>query len=121
MSRLANPDTPFAVVDLARLDRNIARLETRLRRLGVPLRLHVRTANSADVAAQVHRDGPGPITVSTLAEAKYVAPSKQPRPDGQFAIDRSCFEPRFAPSCLRLSACRHAATISLADFSRKWL
>lgn len=73
MSTLARPQTPFAVVDRGRLDRNIARLQTHLARLGVPLRLHVKTSKSIDVAARVFRDGPGPITVSTLAEAEYFA------------------------------------------------
>ena len=73
MTTLARPQTPFAVVDRDRLDRNITRLQTRLARLGVPLRLHVKTSKSIDVAARVFRDGPGPVTVSTLAEAEYFA------------------------------------------------
>ncbi|MBM9468729.1 DSD1 family PLP-dependent enzyme [Nakamurella leprariae] len=73
MTSLLDPDTPFAVVDRNRLDRNVDRLQGHLRRLGVPLRLHVKTAKSLDVAARVHRHGPEPITVSTLAEAEYFA------------------------------------------------
>ncbi|MDG6105017.1 alanine racemase [Dactylosporangium aurantiacum] len=73
MTSLARPQTPFAVVDRDRLDRNVARLRTHLARLGVPLRLHVKTSKSIDVAARVFRDAPGPITVSTLAEAEHFA------------------------------------------------
>jgi D-serine deaminase-like pyridoxal phosphate-dependent protein len=39
----------------------------------VPLRLHVKTAKSREVAALVFPDGPGPIAVSTLAEAEAFA------------------------------------------------
>ncbi|MFI5916220.1 alanine racemase [Dactylosporangium sp. NPDC051541] len=73
MTTLTNPSTPFAVVDRDRLDRNIARLRAHLAALGVPLRLHVKTSKSIDVSARVFADGPGPITVSTLAEAEHFA------------------------------------------------
>ncbi|GGM76565.1 alanine racemase [Lentzea pudingi] len=64
-------DTPFAVLDTDRLDRNAARLRDHLATLGVPLRLHVKTSKSVEVAQRVH--GNGPITVSTLAEAEHFA------------------------------------------------
>lgn len=64
-------DTPYALVDADRLDRNAARLRDHLQALGVPLRLHVKTSKSVEVARRVH-DG-GPITVSTLAEAEHFA------------------------------------------------
>ncbi|MEU7143455.1 DSD1 family PLP-dependent enzyme [Nocardia sp. NPDC046473] len=73
MITLTAPDTPFAVVDTARLDRNIHRLHDHLETLGVPLRLHVKTSKSTDIARRVHKDGPGPITVSTVSEAEYFA------------------------------------------------
>ncbi|MEV6598280.1 DSD1 family PLP-dependent enzyme [Actinoplanes sp. NPDC051346] len=73
MTTLDDPDTPFAVLDRTRMDRNIDRLRARLDAAGVPLRLHVKTSKSLDVAAAVHRAGPGPVTVSTLAEAEYFA------------------------------------------------
>jgi D-serine deaminase-like pyridoxal phosphate-dependent protein len=67
-------DTPFLALDPARLDRNIARLRTRAERLGVTLRPHVKTPKAIDVARRLLPDGgPGPITVSTLAEAEYFA------------------------------------------------
>ncbi|MFF9088536.1 alanine racemase [Streptomyces sp. NPDC014991] len=70
---LAGPDTPFAVVDVQRTRRNIARLRARADRLGVPLRPHVKTAKSLDAAALLHDGAPGPVTVSTLAEAEAFA------------------------------------------------
>ncbi|MEU6038797.1 DSD1 family PLP-dependent enzyme [Actinomadura sp. NPDC047616] len=70
---LNDPDTPFAVVDVHRARRNARRLESRLDRLGVRLRPHVKTAKSLPVAALMQPGGPGPITVSTLAEAEAFA------------------------------------------------
>ncbi|MFD4669589.1 alanine racemase [Lentzea sp. NPDC058450] len=71
MTTVDTPDTPFAVVDADRLERNAARLRDRLDGLGVPLRLHVKTCKSVEVAARVQEGGP--ITVSTLAEAEHFA------------------------------------------------
>ena len=70
---LVDPDTPFAVVDRSKLEHNVQRLRARLDALGVPLRLHVKTAKSVEVAAVVFGGGTGPITVSTLAEAEFFA------------------------------------------------
>ncbi|MYT10364.1 MULTISPECIES: DSD1 family PLP-dependent enzyme [Streptomyces] len=71
---LADPDTPFAVVDVHKVRRNVERLATRAERLGVTLRPHVKTAKSLDVAALLHAgDRPCPVTVSTLAEAEAFA------------------------------------------------
>jgi D-serine deaminase-like pyridoxal phosphate-dependent protein len=68
---LADPGTPFAVVDVHKTRRNIARLAERADRLGVILRPHVKTAKSLDVAALM-LDGARtcPVAVSTLAEAE---------------------------------------------------
>jgi D-serine deaminase-like pyridoxal phosphate-dependent protein len=65
--------TPALVLDLAKVDRNIARLTRHLADLGVGFRPHVKTAKSIDVARRLFREGLGPITVSTLAEAEYFA------------------------------------------------
>ncbi|KMS88204.1 MULTISPECIES: alanine racemase [Streptomyces] len=70
---LADPDTPFAVVDVHRVRHNAARLRARADRLGVVLRPHVKTAKSLDAAALLHDGSPGPVTVSTLAEAEAFA------------------------------------------------
>ncbi|MFI9251952.1 DSD1 family PLP-dependent enzyme [Streptomyces sp. NPDC053069] len=70
---LADPDTPFAVVDIHTVRRNIARLKDRADALGVTLRPHVKTAKSLDIAALLHPGTPCPVTVSTLAEAEAFA------------------------------------------------
>ncbi|WP_053728020.1 DSD1 family PLP-dependent enzyme [Streptomyces sp. WM6378] len=70
---LADPDTPFAVVDVHKVRRNIERLSTRAELLAVGLRPHVKTAKSLDVAALLGHGAPCPITVSTLAEAEAFA------------------------------------------------
>ncbi|WP_426502108.1 alanine racemase [Dactylosporangium sp. McL0621] len=70
---LDDPDTPFLALDPHRVATNVRRLRAHLDRLGVPLRPHVKTAKSLDVARLVHDGGPGPVTVSTLAEAEAFA------------------------------------------------
>ncbi|ASQ92161.1 DSD1 family PLP-dependent enzyme [Streptomyces sp. 11-1-2] len=70
---LADPDTPFAVVDVHKALRNIDRLAAKADHLGVALRPHVKTAKSLDVAALMHGGAPHPVTVSTLAEAEAFA------------------------------------------------
>ncbi|NIZ13178.1 alanine racemase [Phaeobacter sp. HF9A] len=65
--------TPALLLDRSKLTRNIQRLADRARALGVVLRPHLKTAKSIDVARIAFPDGPGPITVSTLAEAEYFA------------------------------------------------
>ncbi|WP_211239702.1 alanine racemase [Jiangella gansuensis] len=67
------PDTPYAVVDEATMQRNIRRLRDRLAPHAVTLRPHVKTTKSTEIAAHLFPDGPGPITVSTLAEAEVFA------------------------------------------------
>lgn len=65
--------TPALLLDRGKLERNTRALADRARALGVILRPHMKTAKSIDVARIVFPDGPGPITVSTLAEAEYFA------------------------------------------------
>lgn len=55
------------------LDRNITRLADQARKLGMVLRPHMKASKSIDVARRVFLDGPGPITVSTVAVAEYFA------------------------------------------------
>lgn len=66
-------ETPALVLDVAKLDRNVARLRAHLAALGVAFRPHVKSAKSIDVARRLFSGGTGPITVSTLAEADYFA------------------------------------------------
>jgi D-serine deaminase-like pyridoxal phosphate-dependent protein len=70
---LDDPETPFLAVDRAIVAANTRRLREHLYGLGVPLRAHVKTAKSLEVAALLHDGQPGPITVSTLAEAEAFA------------------------------------------------
>lgn len=65
--------TPFALVDRAKVERNIARLRAHLDGLGVPLRPHVKTTKALEPTAMLFDGGTGPITVSTLAEAEFFA------------------------------------------------
>ncbi|KPA20302.1 D-threo-3-hydroxyaspartate dehydratase [Shimia sp. SK013] len=62
--------TPALLLDKARMMRNIARLAGHAERLGVSLRPHLKTAKSAEVSRLLTGGTPGPITVSTLAEAE---------------------------------------------------
>jgi D-serine deaminase-like pyridoxal phosphate-dependent protein len=63
--------TPALLLDLPRLERNAARMRDKVRQLGVTLRPHVKTAKSINVL-RILADGEDlPITVSTLAEARY--------------------------------------------------
>lgn len=70
---LESIETPALVLDLARVERNIARLTQHLDSLGVGFRPHVKTAKSVDVAERLFPAGRGPITVSTIKEAEYFA------------------------------------------------
>ncbi|CUA97716.1 alanine racemase [Pannonibacter indicus] len=67
------PVTPSLLLDRSKFDRDVTRLADHARQLGMVLRPHMKTAKSIDVARRVFPDGPGPITVSTLAEAEYFA------------------------------------------------
>ena len=66
-------ETPALLLDEAQMDRNIERMRSRLRRLGVAFRPHVKTNKSMDVARRMMETPEGPITVSTLLEAEYFA------------------------------------------------
>lgn len=63
-------DTPAAVIDLDRMQRNIARMQQRMDAQGVRLRPHVKTSKSVPVAAAQRAAGASGITVSTLKEAE---------------------------------------------------
>lgn len=67
---LENLATPCLILDADRMERNIARLRTRLGGLGVGLRPHLKTAKSVEVARRVMTSPAGPATVSTLKEAE---------------------------------------------------
>ena len=69
---LLQAPTPALVLDEARLAANIRRMEAHLTPFGVAFRPHVKTAKSPDVLRAVLH-GTGPITVSTLLEARMFA------------------------------------------------
>ena len=69
--RLDDLPTPCLVLDRQILQRNIATMAQAVSRHGVPLRPHMKTAKSIDVARLAVAGQPGGITVSTLAEAEY--------------------------------------------------
>ncbi len=63
--------TPCLVLDRGILQRNLDVMARALARHEVPLRPHMKTAKSIDVARMATAGQPGGITVSTLAEAEY--------------------------------------------------
>ncbi|UZS69265.1 DSD1 family PLP-dependent enzyme [Pseudomonas syringae] len=63
-------DTPVAVVDVARMIRNIERMQTRAASQGVRLRPHVKTTKCPHVVKAQIQAGAQGITVSTLKEAQ---------------------------------------------------
>jgi D-serine deaminase-like pyridoxal phosphate-dependent protein len=71
--RLADLPTPCLVLDRDILHRNIETMAQCLAERRVPLRPHMKTAKSIDVARLATAGQPGGITVSTLAEAEYFA------------------------------------------------
>lgn len=72
-TRLPPLPTPCLLVDEAKMKRNIDRLAQHANVLGVALRPHLKTTKSVDAARYVLKDGNGPATVSTLAEAEVFA------------------------------------------------
>ena len=63
--------TPALLLDRSRLEANATRMRATVDRLGVMLRPHVKTSKSIDVLEVLAGGIDGPITVSTLAEARY--------------------------------------------------
>ncbi|HJQ33386.1 MAG TPA: alanine racemase [Pyrinomonadaceae bacterium] len=65
--------TPALVLDAGRVRRNAEAMRSRVRRLGARLRPHVKTHKCVEVARIQTEGGDGPVTVSTLAEARAFA------------------------------------------------
>jgi D-serine deaminase-like pyridoxal phosphate-dependent protein len=63
--------TPALTLDRVRLERNANRMRDKVGALGVTLRPHVKTSKSIDVLRVLAGGADVPITVSTLAEARY--------------------------------------------------
>ena len=72
-SDLMSLDTPCLLLEEQRMDRNIRRLQNHLSALRVPLRPHLKTAKSTEIARRLMPDNSGPATVSTLQEAEAFA------------------------------------------------
>ena len=72
-NRLATLPTPSLVLDEARMTRNISRLRAHLHRLGIPLRPHLKTTKSVEIARRLLTDGKSAAAVSTLREAEVFA------------------------------------------------
>jgi D-serine deaminase-like pyridoxal phosphate-dependent protein len=70
MSHLSSIQTPAAIIDLARMQRNIERMQRRMDALGVRFRPHIKTSKSAPVVRAQLAAGARGITVSTLKEAE---------------------------------------------------
>lgn len=71
--KLSDLPTPCLVLDRQILLHNLAAMAQVVQRHGVPLRPHMKTAKSVEVARLALAGQPGGITVSTLAEAEYFA------------------------------------------------
>ncbi|NPT47721.1 DSD1 family PLP-dependent enzyme [Paraburkholderia sp. 1N] len=91
--KLDRIDTPAALIDIPRMQKNIARMQAHMNTLGVAFRPHVKTTKCIDVVRAQIAAGARGITVSTLKEAEAffaagvsdilyavsIAPSKLPR------------------------------------------
>jgi D-serine deaminase-like pyridoxal phosphate-dependent protein len=65
--------TPAFLVDRSIVQRNCDRMREKAARSGVHFRPHVKTHKVTEIGRMQHGGGPGPITVSTLAEAEFFA------------------------------------------------
>jgi D-serine deaminase-like pyridoxal phosphate-dependent protein len=63
-------ETPLLVLDEARMQRNVARMQARMDALGVRFRPHAKTSKCAEVVERQIAAGARGITVSTLREAE---------------------------------------------------
>ncbi|WP_338474540.1 DSD1 family PLP-dependent enzyme [Pseudomonas sp. MS646] len=68
---LASLDTPVALIDVPRMQRNIQRMQQRMDALGVRLRPHIKTSKCLPVVQAQIQAGASGITVSTLKEAQH--------------------------------------------------
>ncbi|MFJ7285693.1 DSD1 family PLP-dependent enzyme [Pseudomonas sp. NPDC099000] len=64
-------ETPAAIIDVARMQRNILRMQERMDALGVQLRPHVKSSKCLPVIQAQMAAGASGVTVSTLKEAQH--------------------------------------------------
>jgi D-serine deaminase-like pyridoxal phosphate-dependent protein len=69
--KLADIQTPAAIIDVSRMNRNIERMQRRMDALGVRFRPHVKTSKCLAVIDAQRGAGARGITVSTLKEAEH--------------------------------------------------
>ncbi|TNF79967.1 DSD1 family PLP-dependent enzyme [Pseudomonas sp. ICMP22404] len=67
----ASLDTPAALIDRPRMQRNIQRMQQRMDDLGVRLRPHIKTSKCLQVVQAQIAAGASGVTVSTLKEAEH--------------------------------------------------
>lgn len=91
-----NITTPAFLVDRTIVEQNCVRMRAKARSSGVAFRPHVKTHKTIEAGRMQHGGAPGPITVSTMAEAEFfadagfrdityavpIAPEKLPRAAG---------------------------------------
>ena len=70
MSPITDLNTPAALIDTERMQRNILRMQSRMNDLGVTFRPHVKTTKCLPIAKAQIEAGARGITVSTLKEAE---------------------------------------------------
>jgi len=70
---LSDVATPALLLDLDRVERNLAGMAARARKLGVALRPHLKTHKCVELAERQRAGGAVGVTVSTLAEASVFA------------------------------------------------
>ena len=68
---IASLDTPAALIDVSRMQRNIQRMQQRMGTLGVRLRPHIKTSKCLPVIQAQINAGASGVTVSTLKEAEH--------------------------------------------------
>jgi D-serine deaminase-like pyridoxal phosphate-dependent protein len=73
MKNLAHLQTPAFLVDKNIVKQNCDRMREKARASGVAFRPHAKTHKTVEVARMQHGGTTGPITVSTLAEAEFLA------------------------------------------------
>jgi D-serine deaminase-like pyridoxal phosphate-dependent protein len=119
---LSELSTPAALIDAARMQRNIERMQTRMNDLGVAFRPHVKTTKCLEITQMQMAAGARGITVSTLKEAEqffaagitdilYAVGMAAPKLKQAAAL--------IAKGCqLKIIADSQAAAQSIVDFSR---
>ena len=65
--------TPAFLIDRDTVQRNCDRMRAKAQASGVTFRPHVKTHKAVEIGRMQHGGAPGPITVSTLAEAQFFA------------------------------------------------